>query len=255
MKIGSVLVTGANRGIGLEFVRQFSQLDDAPDFIFATYRSEKTVQELNEIKEKSKSRMILIKMDVTVLEEIKASKKKIEELVGDRGLNLLINNAGVMRMEGFPNITSDGLEFIFKSNTVSCIMVTQVMFPLLETAASKSGIKGMSMSKAAVLNMTSKTGSIQDTGVKFVEDLIVPGYKISKAALNMGMRIIAAEVKDKNILVVNMCPGWVKTDMGDRNLAEIEPEVSIGDILETLPKLGENHHGSYTDRFGQKYPY
>lgn len=75
-----------------------------------------------------------------------------------------------------------------------------------------------------------------------------------QAALNMMMRVIAANVKDKGILVVMMCPGWVKTDMGSEK-AEIEVEESVSSILNTLSQLNESHHGSFMDRNGNLYEF
>ncbi|GFW53233.1 c-factor [Trichonephila clavipes] len=212
-------------------------------------------EELKEIEESSiKTQVILIKMDVTDPEEVGVAKSIIESTLGERGLNLLINNAGVAKMQPFPTITSENLEFHFKVNTEGPILILQTMLPSLEKAAKFYG-GGMSASRAMVLNISSMVGSICNTGVNFTHDLAVPGYKISKAALNMAMRIIAANVKDKGILVVNMCPGWVKTDMGGKDRAELEPHESIANMLQTLPTLSESHHGTYMDRLGKPIPF
>ncbi|GBM38209.1 hypothetical protein AVEN_8272-1 [Araneus ventricosus] len=80
-------------------------------------------------------------------------------------------------------------------------------------------------------------------------------YFPMQAALNMAMRVAAAKVKDKGILIVMMCPGWVKTDMGGRERAVLEPEESIADMLKTLSTLKESHHGIYMDRLGTPYPF
>lgn len=71
----------------------------------------------------------------------------------------------------------------------------------------------------------------------------------------MAMRAIAENIKDKGILVVNVCPGWVKTDMGQQDRGEIEPEESIADMIRILDKLNETHHGAFIDRFGTKIPF
>ncbi|XP_055952229.1 C-factor-like [Argiope bruennichi] len=257
MKIESVMVTGANRGIGLEFVRQLSQLSDPPQYIFATYRNADSLKDLKEIEESSKkAKIILIKMDVTRSEEIASAKQTVEATVGEKGLNLLINNAGVAQPELFPNITPQNLELHFKVNTEGPIMVLQAMLPILEKAARLKGEGGaMSASRAAVLNMTSMAGSITNTGVVFTEDLAVPSYKTSKAALNMAMKVAAAHAKDKGILVVMMCPGWVKTDMGGKDRAVLEPEDSIAAMIKTLSILNESHHGVYMDRLGNPYQF
>lgn len=70
----------------------------------------------------------------------------------------------------------------------------------------------------------------------------------------MAMRVIASSVRDKGILVLLMCPGWVKTDMGS-DRAQLTPEESISAMLETLPNLDETHHGCFMDRFGNNYPF
>ncbi|GFS88351.1 c-factor [Nephila pilipes] len=249
------MVTGANRGIGLEFVRQLTQLNEPPNYIFATYRSADSLKELKEIEESSvKSQVILIKMDVTNPEEVDVAKSIVESTVGERGLNLLINNAGVAKMQPFPEITPENLEYHFKVNTEGPILILQAMLPSLEKAAQFHG-DGMRASRAMALNITSLVGSIGNTGVSFTRDLAVPGYKISKAALNMAMRIIAANVKDKGILIVNMCPGWVKTDMGGKDRAQLEPHESIANMLQTVPSLNESHHGTYMDRLGNPIPF
>ncbi|GBM97855.1 C-factor [Araneus ventricosus] len=193
--------------------------------------------------------------DVTSTDDREAARNAVEETVKERGLNLLINNAGVSESQVLPHLTAENLELHFKVNTVAPVMVFQAMLPLLERAADlQGGTNALSVSRAAVLNMASLTGSIANAGVIFRRDLVVPAYKISKAALNMAMRVIAANVKDKGILVIMMCPGWVRTGMGT-NKAVLEPEESIWTMIKTLPKLNESHHGVFIDRTGNPYPY
>ncbi|GBM24774.1 hypothetical protein AVEN_245031-1 [Araneus ventricosus] len=127
------------------------------------------------------------------------------------------------------------------------------MLPLLERAAELHGDTcAVSVSRAAVLNMSSMGGSIANAGVIFRRDLVAPAYKISKASLNMATRVIATYVKDKGILVISMCPGWVKTPIGT-DKAVLEPEESIWTMIRTLPKLNESHHGTFIDRKGNPY--
>ncbi|GFW53220.1 uncharacterized oxidoreductase C663.06c [Trichonephila clavipes] len=255
MKIESVMVTGANRGIGLEFVRQFQKLSEPPSYIFATYRNADSLKDLKAIEESSvKTRVILIKMDVTVPEEIDNAKSIVESTVGEKGLNLLINNAGAVKIQSFPNLSLENLVFHTMVNSIGPVLVFEALLPSLEKAA-KFYEGGMSVSKAMVLNISSLAGSVGNAGIVFTQDLCVPGYKMSKAALNIIMRSIAATIKDKGILVVNMCPGWVKTDMGGRDLAQLEPHESITTMLQTLPTLNESHHGAYMDRLGTPIPF
>ncbi|XP_035218473.1 C-factor-like [Stegodyphus dumicola] len=190
-------------------------------------------------------------MDVTLQEELEVARTIVEEIVGDRGLTLLINNAGILQREAFPYVTPENLELHFRVNTVAPLMVLQTMLPLLEKAASFHS-DGMSIRKAAVLNISSTLGSITNAG--FAKELKVPGYQISKAALNMAMRVTAASIREKGILVIMMCPGWVKTDMGGPD-AQLTPDESVGAILKTLTTLNEIHHGILMDKTGNECPF
>ncbi|GFS93663.1 c-factor [Nephila pilipes] len=250
MALESVLVTGANRGLGLEFVRQLVELPKPPRFVFATYRDKNTTQALGDVEKASKqTKIVLISMDIRKTDQIKAARKIVELMVGDRGLNLLINNAGALRWVGFSEITQEDLLFQYHSNAIGPVMVLKEMLPLLQKAAAhKRG--GMKASRAAVLNISSMDGSIQLTEETSEKWLTVFGYRISKTALNMAMRVVALTVMEKGILVVNICPGWVRTDMGTED-ADLEVTESISTILKTLSRLDESHHGAFLDRNGK----
>ncbi|GBM00303.1 putative oxidoreductase C663.08c [Araneus ventricosus] len=255
MDVESVMVTGANRGIGLEFVRQLVKLNKPPKFVFATYRSETAVQALKKIKDESEqTEVVLIKMDVRSLNDIENAQKIIEEKVGDKGLNLLINNAGVMKFEGFPEITEEDFLFHFTTNTIAPVIVLKKMLPLLQRAAAHK-TTGMSVSRAAVLNLSSELAAISTAMNEFFREFPpVMGYSVSKIAMNMAMRKAAFTVQEQGILVVNMCPGWVKTDMGTEH-ALLEVSESVSDMMKTLPELNESHHGSHLDRNGKVVPF
>ncbi|GIX78892.1 uncharacterized protein CEXT_500491 [Caerostris extrusa] len=255
MEVESVLVTGANRGIGLEFVKQLLQLPKPPHYVFATYRNDKTTQALEEVKEAHKqTHVVLIKMDIEKTNEIENAKKIVEGIVGDKGLNLLINNAGILKIQVFREITEENLLRHFSTNTIGPVMVLKEMLPLLQKSAARK-TSGMNISRAAVLNLSATLGSISLRSdliqAKWLETI---GYRTSKAALNMAMQVIARTVKDQGILVVNICPGWVKTDMGTSQ-AMLEVTESISAIIETLKRLNETHHGSFLDRNGNVIPF
>ncbi|GIY04572.1 uncharacterized protein CEXT_76251 [Caerostris extrusa] len=255
MELESVMVTGANRGIGLEFVRQLVNLPKPPRFVFATYRDRNTVEALKDIRESTKeTQVLLIKMDVRKPEMIESARKIVEDMVGDRGLNLLINNSGVLIWQGFPEVTAEDMLFHFTTNTVGPVMVFKEMLPLLQKSAARQ-TSGMSVSRAAVLNISSEGGSLG----KLVEDtpkrlLSIISYRTSKTALNMAMRVAALTIKDQGILVVNICPGWVKTDMGTDEGA-LEVSESVGAMMNTLSQVNESHHGAFLNRNGETIPF
>ncbi|GBN98230.1 hypothetical protein AVEN_274396-1 [Araneus ventricosus] len=156
------MVTGANRGIGLEFVRQLVKLPQPPRFVFATYRNESTVQNLKEIQDKYKeTQVVLIQMDISKISDIESAKIIIEENVGEKGLNLLINNAGAARFLSFPEITEEDMLFHFTTNAVGPVMVLKVMLPLLKKSAAQK-TSDMNVSRAAVINISTTMGSLTE---------------------------------------------------------------------------------------------
>ncbi|XP_035204688.1 C-factor-like [Stegodyphus dumicola] len=192
-------------------------------------------------------------MDATKPDEVKDAREIVKETVEDDGLTLLINNMEVRQMQPFPYISRENLLYHFTVNTVGPIMVFQELYSSLLKAAGRKDVNSvMSVNRAMVLNITSISGSITRTGKDSVHDLEVPGYKISKAALNMAMRNFAENVKGESILVIMMCPGCEIKDAGT-DQEEVGVEESVSNILQTLPKLNEKHQGTYIDRNGNEY--
>ncbi|GBM11901.1 C-factor [Araneus ventricosus] len=195
--------------------------------------------------------------DITKAGDIQNARRIIEDSVGEKGLNLLINNAGAVRWQSFNDITEENLLFHFTTNTVGPVMVLKEMLPLLrKSAANKTD--GLSVSRSAVLNISSTAGSITTLSPSSplgTDYLKVMGYRVSKSALNMAMKVAALTMTNEpGILLVNMCPGWVKTNMGtDRAILDVWDSVS--DIIKTLPTLNESHHGTFLDRHGNTIPY
>ncbi|KAF8771533.1 C-factor-like [Argiope bruennichi] len=253
MDIESVLVTGANRGIGLEFVKQLINLSKPPRLLFATYRDSNAKEALETIRDSTQqTQILLIQLDVTKAKEIEDARKIVEDVVGDKGLDLLINNAGALKFEGFPEITEDNMLLHFSTNTVGPVMVLKELFPLLKKSAVRKTTE-TTVSRTIVINLSSIDGSIGSLSLENPDGwLHAFGYKTSKAALNMAMRVVALTVKDSGVLIVNLCPGWVKTDMGNMgtNEAELEVGESVTAIMKTLSQLNESHHGTFIDRNG-----
>ncbi|CAL1296314.1 unnamed protein product [Larinioides sclopetarius] len=193
-------------------------------------------------------------MDARNANEVESARRIIEDMVGEKGLNLLINNAGVLKRQGIPEITEENMLLHFETNTVGPVMIFKEMLPVLQKAAT-NGSAGMNVSKAAVLNISSAGGSIaSQTGDFHKQRGDTISYKTSKAALNMAMKVISLTIKDQGVLVVNMCPGWVKTDLGSA-AAELEVSESVSAMMNTLSRLNESHHGTFIDRNGKTIPY
>lgn len=180
------LVTGANRGIGLEVVKQLSELGF---FVFLGSRKAKINLPSDHIES--------ISIDVTDEESIMSARRVIEEKFGR--LDVLVNNAGIFA-DGDSDILSveqDIVRKTFETNTFGHLKVTQVMLPLL--LKSKS---------ARIVNVSSGLGAISTIVPTH------PSYNLSKLALNGITKMLAEQLRSKNILVNSVCPGWTNTDMG-----------------------------------------
>ncbi|VDL61864.1 unnamed protein product [Nippostrongylus brasiliensis] len=248
----SVLVTGANRGIGLVLVKEFLK-DAGIAHVIATARDPKA--ELTKIKD---NRLNVLKFDVTSDIETKswssAQSLQVDNIVGDRGLTVLVNNAGIF--ERYTTNHKPNRAAIIKNfdvNVAGVVVLTQTLLPLLRKAASKSTTNEFSINRSAVLNISSILGSIAENtvGSGDVEGL---AYIVSKSALNSAMKTIAIDLKPEHILVTNFCPGWVKTDMGGMN-AHLMPEESASALVSSFRQLNEKHHGGYFHRDLVPIPY
>ncbi|XP_055953565.1 C-factor-like isoform X2 [Argiope bruennichi] len=213
---------------------------------------------LKEIRDAFKNtQVVLIKMDVTKANEIEEARKIVESKVGEKGLNLLINNAGVLKMQGFSEITEENLLFHFSTNTIGPVIVLKEILPLLKKSADRN-INGMKISRAAVVNIASGGGSIagltEQSNLFSRRFLDAMGYRISKAALNMAMRLIAVTIKGHGILVVNIWAGRMEhslaSNKGERTLSD-----GISEMLKTLQQLNDSQHGAFVDQHGKPVPF
>ncbi|XP_065423846.1 C-signal-like [Chrysemys picta bellii] len=251
--VGSVLVTGSNRGIGLGLVKQFLELPNPPEWIFATTRELDGSQskEVMELALKHPN-LVVLQLDVTDPNSIKAAVQRVEEHVQGHGLNLLINNAGIIRFTTMENENAETMELIYLTNTVGPLLVSQEFLPLLKKAAQQSTQTGLSCSKAAIVNMSSIAGSIEV--VPMWELWQTPSYRCSKAALNMITRCQSLEYKNCGILCTSIHPGWVKTRMGTEKAPQTVEQTTQA-ILKMLSMFSEKENGSFVGWDGQIYPW
>uniref|UniRef100_A0A8C4YCH4 C-factor-like n=1 Tax=Gopherus evgoodei TaxID=1825980 RepID=A0A8C4YCH4_9SAUR len=247
--LGLVLVTGSNRGIGLGLVKRFLELPNPPKWIFATTRE---IPLRGRELQKDVSESPVLSVDVTDPNSIKAAAQKVEEHVQGHGLNLLINNAGILRVTTMENENAETMGIVYLTNTVGPLLVSQEFLPLLKKAAQQSTQTGLSCSKAAILNMSSTTGSIEVVPVW--EFRKIPSYRCSKAALNMVTKCLSLEYKDCGILCTSIHPGWVKTRMGTEAALQTVEETTKA-ILKMLSTFSEKENGSFIGWDGQIYPW
>ncbi|GMS86415.1 hypothetical protein PENTCL1PPCAC_8590, partial [Pristionchus entomophagus] len=201
VNMSSVLVTGANRGIGLGLTRHLLS-DPSVATVFATARDVDSAKDLRVI---SNPKLYIVPLEVVNEDSIADAVQKVTEIVSENGLDILINNAGIGYMSPLNGeISKAQMVETFQVNTIAPLLLANKFYPLLKQAASKKG-------SAQIANISSGFGSLdQSPNVQ----MPLAAYCMSKSALNMLTRRISVEWKDDNIRATSFCPGWVKTDMG-----------------------------------------
>ena len=229
------LVTGANRGLGLEFVRQL--LADGARVVAACRQPGKATA-LNTLAAEHPGHLKVLPLDV-------GDARSRDELVRewplaageDARIGLLVNNAGVLHSgERFGTLTADTLDDSLRTNVTGPLLLTQALAPLLRDGA-------------RVANLSSQLGSITNTG-RFG----TPSYAISKAALNMATVQLAHALRERGIVVVALHPGWVRTDMGGAQASEA-PEESVTGLRTVIDGLGPDDSGRFLDWTGAALPW
>lgn len=218
---GIALVTGANKGIGLEVARQ---LAESRWRVFLTGRSLNSVRQAASLLSSS---VIPLVLDVTSSSSIEAAVKTVSQAVDH--VDVLINNAGILEKEddSVIHLPADRLRRMFETNTIGPLLVTQAFLPLLRKSAS-----------ARIINISSGAGQLTDMGTW------APAYSISKTALNGVTGQFAAALKDSNIVVNSVCPGWVRTEMGGS-----EAPRSVAEGADTIVWLATTAPRSMTGQF------
>ncbi|XP_038053755.1 C-factor-like [Patiria miniata] len=247
----SVLVTGANRGIGLEFVRQLLQLEEPPLYVFACCRAPEDAEALQSLT-KDKQQLKIIKLDVTDEATFPEAVATVDRAVGEEGLGVLINNAGVLQRGGTETTSMADMEESYRVNVMGPLAVSQAFLPALKRAANRActdSPKQLSTDRAAIVNITSALGSFQlCTSSRYIP------YRTTKAALHMLTKCMNFDLRPQGILVVALHTGWVQTDMGGKN-ASLTPKKSIQGMLRVLARLREKDAGKAFTWEGKLLPW
>ena len=215
-----ILITGANRGLGLEFVRQYKE--DGWDIV-ATARE--TSAELDSLGVRVE------RLDMSDLDSVSRFGERLDSL------DVMIANAGTYGPKS-PRSGEDGQDWLqtFAVNTVAPYLLAQSVLPLVARSNGK------------LIAITSKMGSIDDNGSGgFV------AYRSSKSALNSAWRSLAIDNRGKATCAV-LHPGWVQTRMGGSS-APLTPEKSIGSMRQVIHGLGPDHSGRFLNYDGTEIPW
>lgn len=217
----NILITGANRGIGLEFVRQYAEQGHN---IFACCRNPQQADALHQLA--LDYPISILQLDLTDPN----SRQQLTEQLADYPLDILINNAGIY---GPRNLLPEQLEQapwqqLFQTNSVAPILLTQALQPNLLAGLQRKAIF-----------ITSKMGSMADnlSGGSYL-------YRASKAALNASVRSLSIDYQPLPIYCLLLHPGWVQTDMGGRQ-ALITPQQSVKGMIQQITALDNTSSGQF----------
>ena len=229
----TTLITGANRGIGLEFVRQYA---DAGWRVLACCRNPAAAAELNELVKSAKGRVSLHTLDVTDA----GQRQDLHTALSNTPIDLFINNAGVRGQRNNTFGTTDEQHWleVLRINTIAPLKLMEIFVD--RVAASRRKI---------FANMSSRMGSIGDntSGESYV-------YRSSKAALNAVAKSAANELRARGITVVMLHPGWVRTDMGGSQ-ALIDVAESVNGLRSLLDNLTLADSGKFFHVNGSVIPW
>ncbi|MGH8507315.1 MAG: SDR family oxidoreductase [Gammaproteobacteria bacterium] len=224
----TVLITGCNRGLGLEFVRQYAQ---AGWRVFATCRNPEQAMALNLIASASQERITVHRLDIT-------NRKQINDVVsaiGETPIDLLLNNAGIDGQRNSQFGATDEARWLeaFRVNSIAQLKIMEAFIGSI--ARGKKRMIVCVGSKMASMSENSSGGSYV--------------YRSTKAALNAIVRSAAIDLRSKDIAVVVVHPGWVRTDMGGLN-AQIDAADSVRRLRVLVDKITLADSGKFLNMDG-----
>ncbi|MCP3139033.1 SDR family oxidoreductase [Pyxidicoccus xibeiensis] len=226
------VITGASRGIGLEFVQQLLRRGDTVE---AGVRSPEGARRLEPLARESGNRLRIHALDV----ESDASIRSFAADVCASPVDVLINNAGVIGLWcALTDVDYADMARTFAINALGPLRVTSALLPALRRGAVRK-----------VAHVSSNMGSVTNN-----TDGGAYAYRMSKAALNMGVRTLANDLRAEGFVTVALHPGWVQTDMGGPQATLPAPE-SVRGLLRLIDGMGPEHSGRFFDYQGAELPW
>lgn len=218
--MSTVLITGANRGIGLEFTKQYA--GDGWNVV-ACCREPTLANELNAIAKKQPNVEVL-QLDVSNFTQVDSLARQLS----NTAIDLLINNAGVYPSGGLSDTEVENWLYSFKVNSIAPYKLATAFTPHIANSQQKK-----------LVTLSSKMGSIDDntSGGSYM-------YRSTKTAVNMVMKSLSIDLKSSGIAVVTLHPGWVETDMGGPN-ALINTQTSVSGLRKVINQLTLENTGRF----------
>jgi NAD(P)-dependent dehydrogenase (short-subunit alcohol dehydrogenase family) len=233
----SILITGANRGIGLALTRRLLELGER---VFAGVREPAKATVLQDLPPELRERLTVVELDVTRDDSVRRAAREVATHLS--ALDVLVNMAGISPAPHDARLDTVDLSTCsaaFETNVLGPLRTAQAFLPLLRKAARPER-------PARLVNVSSGVASLagKDNGIFYA-------YGVSKAALNRLSRTEAFDLKDSQICVVALDPGWVRTDLGGPN-AHLAPEESARACAELILGLDLSSTGKFLHYSGSE---
>lgn len=224
-----ILITGANRGIGLQLTKHYLQ---AGCQVIATYRNAHDCKQLEDLQ---CPQLALIQADVGNDQDL----NNLAQFLHGRGLDLIINNAGVFgpRNQELGTIDRETWRQVLEINTISPLMLAQAL------------ADNLAQNKGTLAIISSKVGSIDDNsgGAGYM-------YRSSKTAVNQVVKSLSIDLAPYKIPVVALHPGWVRTDMGGPN-GLIDVQESVSGLSQVIDRINMKQTGQFFNYDGSRIPW
>ena len=237
--MSTILITGTNKGLGLQFVRKYAEDGWR---VYAACRTPDNAGDLNAIAAASNGQVSVHKLDVLDFGAMDALAAELDGVA----LDILMNNAGIKGKEaqGLGQVDYDNWDMVFRTNVMSVEKMMEAFIGQVERGERKlivniaSGTAGIARKKGKMAQQPNET---------YV-------YRSSKTALNMLTKCLAVELADRGVSVVALRPGWVRTDLGGP-YAKFSIEESVDNCRPLIETFGMEQSGKYILYDGNELPY
>lgn len=228
----TVLIAGGNRGLGLEWTRQWLERGAT---VHSTAREPENANALQKLADTYSDQSKIHELDVSSDQSVQSLANEL----GDVAIDVLIQNAGIGGRGGIETLNSKDVLHTLNVNSVGALRVVQAFLPHLKRSSNR----------AKIALITSLMGSIDDnrSGDSYA-------YRMSKAALNMAGKSMAVDLANIGIDVLILHPGWVKTDMGG-SAARLTVKESVNGMMKLLDKLEPSTSGTFWHTNGKQLPW
>ena len=231
--IKKILVTGANRGLGLGLVKKFLKNNEK---VICTTRNISKSKELILCKKKYNDNLEICELDLLD----KESPNILSNFLGNEPIDLFINNAGVIghSAQHFKSVSLNHWLDVLKVNLIAPLLITQSIIKNIEKSSERK-----------IYFISSKVGSIEDnkSGGMYI-------YRSSKTALNQVVKSLSIDLKPLGISVISLHPGWVRTEMGGPN-ALISVEESVNGMVDVISNTSIINSGQFINYDGTRLPW